>query len=227
MLYLIATPIGNLKDVTLRALETLASCDYLLCEDTRHSRVLLNHYNIKVPLKSFHLFNESSKEQSVIDDLKIGKAIGLLSDAGSPGISDPGERLVRRCRLEGLEVTPIPGPCAAIAALSTSGLSSIRFQFFGFLPRKKGKLKRALEGMLAYEGTSICYESPFRLLSTLKMLTTLDPARTCAVAREMTKKFETHIQGSSQKLFTHFSASKPKGEVVIMIAGADDNFMIE
>lgn len=223
VLYLIATPIGNLKDITLRALEILANCDYVLCEDTRHTRNLCNHYNVKVPLKSFHLFNEKAKEQAVIDDLKMGKEIGLVSDAGSPGISDPGERLVKRCREEGLDVIPVPGPCAAIAALSTSGLSSTRFQFFGFLPRKKGKLKKILEKILLYEGTSICYESPFRLLSTLKVLVDLEPTRPCAVARELTKKFESHVQGSALQVMQHFLQSTPKGEIVILIAGIDDS----
>jgi 16S rRNA (cytidine1402-2'-O)-methyltransferase len=222
MLYLIATPIGNLKDISLRALEMLARCDYLLCEDTRHTRVLLNHYEIKVSLKSFHLFNESAKENGIIEDLKQGKEIGLVSDAGSPGISDPGERLVKRCREEGIEVIAIPGACAAIAALSTSGLSSSKFQFFGFLPRKKGKLTKTLQQILNYEGTSVCYESPFRLLSTLKILVELDPSRSCAVARELTKKFETHLRGSAEELFKHFSQVKPKGEIVLMIGGIDE-----
>jgi 16S rRNA (cytidine1402-2'-O)-methyltransferase len=221
MLFLIATPIGNLKDFTLRAMETLHACDYVLCEDTRRTSLLLKHHSIRVPLKSFHLFNEASRENRVIDDLKSGKKIGLLSDAGTPGISDPGERLVRKCRSEGIEVTPIPGPCAAIAALSASGLPTSRFQFLGFLPKKKGKLKRILEDMLSYPGTSICYESPFRLVSTLKILADLDQARECTVAREITKKFESFLCGPPLHLLTHFTKHTPKGEIVLLIRGIE------
>jgi 16S rRNA (cytidine1402-2'-O)-methyltransferase len=221
MLLLIATPIGNLKDITLRALEMIAACDYLLCEDTRRTRILLEHYQIKVPLKSFHLFNESAKESRIIDDLNTGKTIGLVSDAGTPGISDPGERLIAKCRDLIIPVVPIPGPCAAIAALSASGLSTNRFQFFGFLPRKKGKLKKLLSEILSYEGTSICYESPYRLPDTLKILASLDPQRECVIAREITKKFETFQKGSAAELLSHFSVERPKGEIVFMICGVE------
>jgi 16S rRNA (cytidine1402-2'-O)-methyltransferase len=219
MLFLIATPIGNLKDISLRALETLQACDYLLCEDTRHTGLLLAHYQLKIPLKSFHLFNEVSKEKRVIADLKQGLNIGLVSDAGTPAISDPGEKLVRRCREEEITVVAIPGPCAAITALSASGLPTSRFQFFGFLPRKKGKLTHILAEALDYPGTTICYESPFRLAATLKILTSLDPQASCTVARELTKKFESFSHGSAQTLFEKFSASPPKGEIVLLIQG--------
>ena len=219
MLFLISTPIGNLKDITFRALETLKACDYVLCEDTRRTRILLEHYGLKIPLKSFHLFNEAAKEAQVIQDLKKGLQVGLVSDAGTPGISDPGERLVKRCRQEQINVIPIPGPCAAIAALAASGLGTARFQFFGFLPRKKGKLTKVLEEILNYEGTTVCYESPFRLAETLKILAALEPQRECTVAREITKKFETHAHGSSQMLAELFSKEKPKGEIVLLIAG--------
>jgi 16S rRNA (cytidine1402-2'-O)-methyltransferase len=219
MLFLIATPIGNLKDISLRALETLQACDYLLCEDTRHTRILLTHYQLKIPLKSFHLFNEASKEEQVIEDLKNGKKVGLVSDAGTPGISDPGERLVKRCRAEEISVIPIPGPSAAIAALSASGLETGRFQFFGFLPKKKGKLTRLLEEILTYEGTTVCYESPYRLVGTLKILTQLHPERECVVAREITKKFETYRKGSAHTLLEYFSRTPPKGEIVLLISG--------
>ena len=221
VLFLIATPIGNLKDITLRALETLKECDYLLCEDTRRTRILLEHYQLKIPLKSFHLFNEVSKENYVIEDLKNAKKIGLVSDAGTPGISDPGERLVKRCHDERIDVISIPGPCAAIAALSTSGLGTERFQFFGFLPKKKGKLSRTLEEILAYEGTTVCYESPYRIEGTLKIISTLNPERECVVARELTKKFETLMRGSAPSLLENFSQKKPKGEIVLLIAGIE------
>lgn len=220
MLFLIATPIGNLKDFSLRAVETIQQCDYLLCEDTRHTRILLEHYQLKIPLKSFHLFNEASKEAAILEDLKNEKTVGLVSDAGTPGISDPGERLVKRCYDEGIRVVPIPGPCAAIAALSASGLDTERFQFFGFLPKKKGKLT-ALKEILTYEGTTVCYESPYRLEATLKMLSGLSPDRECAVARELTKKFETIVRGSASALFEKFSKTKVKGEIVLLIAGIE------
>lgn len=220
-MFLIATPIGNLKDISPRALETIAACDYLLCEDTRHTRNLLNHFELKVPLRSFHLFNEASKESEVIYDLKQGKTIGLVSDAGTPGISDPGERLVARCRAEDIPVTPIPGPCAAIAALSASGLPTTRFQFFGFLPRKSGRLTKTLEEMLTYPGTSVCYESPYRLAKTLKIVAQLDPERECVVAREITKKFETFMKGTATTLLAHFTAKPPKGEIVLLISGIE------
>ncbi|MCH9624859.1 MAG: Ribosomal RNA small subunit methyltransferase I [Chlamydiales bacterium] len=221
MLYLISTPIGNLKDITPRALETLAACDYVLCEDTRRTRILLNHYSIKAHLKSFHLFNEASKENRVIEDLNNSMEIGLVSDAGTPGISDPGERLVKRCRAEQITVIPIPGPCAAIAALCASGLVTTRFQFFGFLPRKKGKLTKALDSMLLFPGTTICYESPYRIAPTLKVLAELDPERECVVAREITKKFETFVKGSALTLFEKYHEAKPKGEIVLLISGIE------
>jgi 16S rRNA (cytidine1402-2'-O)-methyltransferase len=222
MLFLIATPIGNLKDISFRALETCAACDYLLCEDTRHTRILLAHYQLKVPLKSFHLFNEASKEGGVILDLKNGKRVGLISDAGTPGISDPGQRLIQRCYKEGVTVTPIPGPCAAIAALAASGLATEPFQFLGFLPRKKGKLLRTIESILTYKGTSVCYESIYRLVGTLKIVSELAPDRECVIARELTKKFESFVRGPSASLFTHFSQAKPKGEIVLLISGIED-----
>jgi 16S rRNA (cytidine1402-2'-O)-methyltransferase len=221
MLFLISTPIGNLKDITFRALETLQACDYVLCEDTRRTRILLDHYMLKIPLKSFHLFNEATKEKQVIQDLKNGMQIGLVSDAGTPGISDPGQRLVRHCRQEEIPVVPIPGPCAVLAALAASGLETSRFQFFGFLPRKKGKLSKVLNEILGYEGTTVCYESPFRLGETLKLLASLNPERECIVARELTKKFETFTRGSAQTLAYFFSKDRPKGEIVLLIAGIE------
>jgi 16S rRNA (cytidine1402-2'-O)-methyltransferase len=219
MLFLIASPIGNLKDVTHRAIEAIQACDYLLCEDTRHTKNLLNHYGLKAVLKSFHQFNEAAKEDGIICDLKKGLKIGLISDAGTPGISDPGERLIKRCREETLLVIPIPGPCAAISALSASGLKTERFQFVGFLPRKKGKLKKLFEEILTYKGTTICYESPYRLIKTLQFIAELAPERECSVAREMTKKFEVFVRGTPQSLLASFADKTPKGEIVLLISG--------
>lgn len=219
MLYLIATPIGNLKDITYRAIDALRACDHILCEDTRTSSHLLKHYEISTPLKSFHQFNEASREDQVIADLKDGKSIGLITDAGTPCISDPGYRLVRRCREEGLEVTSIPGACAAVTALSGSGLPSNRFQFIGFLPKKQGQLKEVLIDALLYEGTSITYESPHRLINTLEFLDQLYPAAKICVCRELTKKFEEYKFGPADTIANHYRETPPKGEIVLLIQG--------
>ena len=219
MLYLVSTPIGNLADFTLRAIETLKNSDYILCEDTRHSRILLNHYGINTPLKSYHQFSEASREEAIIEDLKNGKQISLISDAGTPGISDPGERLVSRCCEESLKVTPIPGPSAVITALSASGLNTAQFQFLGFLPRKSGELKKALLDILHYAGTSICYESPKRIDSVLKLLKELDPERKIVVARELTKKFEEFHKGSANQVYESIANNPIKGEITLLIAG--------
>lgn len=219
MLYLIPTPIGNLSDFSLRAIEVLKECDYLLCEDTRRTRILLNHYEIKLPLRSFNAHSEGGKLPRVVEDLEAEMTIGLVSDAGTPGISDPGERLVAACREADLEVVAIPGACAVTVALSASGLDTKRFQFVGFLPRKKGKMRKAFEEMTTYPGTSICYESPFRIVTALKILVEVDPERRVVVARELTKKFEEYIDGTAAEALEHFSRKTPKGEFVLMVAG--------
>lgn len=218
MLYLVATPIGNLGDITFRAIETLKSCDYILCEDTRHSLQLLNHYHITKPLKSYHKFNEASREKAILDDLREGKTIALISDAGTPGISDPGERLAQSCIAAGIPLAAIPGPCAAIMALTCSGMDASRFQFCGFLPKTSGKLREALTEILAYNGTTICYESPQRLLETLALIQELSPNRKLALARELTKKFEEIKQGTPIELIKHFESHTLKGEIVLLIS---------
>lgn len=220
MLYLVATPIGNLSDITFRAIEVLKSVDYILCEDTRHSSVLLRHYEIHKPLKSFHKFSESSKESEIIEDLSSGKNIALISDAGTPGISDPGTKLVQECIKNNLPVTSIPGPCAAVVALSCSGLDTDQFQFFGFLPRKTNELKQSLQKILTYEGTTICYEAPHRLLQTLKILNELSSERTVVIGRELTKKFEEFKRGTAAELLNYWDERTIKGECVLLIAGA-------
>lgn len=220
MLYLVPTPIGNLSDITFRAIETLKSCDLVLCEDTRVSLKLLRHFNIETQAQSFHQFNEAAKEDAIIEKIKNGSSIALISDAGTPGISDPGSRLVQRCRKENLPVSSIPGPCAAITALSASGLSTERFQFLGFIPRKIGPIKDSLIQAIIYTGTTIYYESPNRLAKTLKLLASFAPEQEVVVARELTKKFEEYQKGSAQKLFSHFQEKPPKGEIVLMIAGS-------
>ncbi|MBI2743683.1 MAG: 16S rRNA (cytidine(1402)-2'-O)-methyltransferase [Chlamydiales bacterium] len=221
MLYLIATPIGNLGDITLRALETLRACDYVLCEDTRRSQRLLAHYEIRKPLKSYHKFNERRRSAEVIADLKAGLNVGLVTDAGTPGICDPGEILVKLCHENSLEVTAIPGACAAVTALSISGFSTERFQLLGFLPKKKGQLTRILEEQLAYPGTSIFYESPYRVLKTLEILNTIAPDLQVAVIRELTKLHEENARGTPQELIARFTAKKPKGEIVLLFPGQE------
>ncbi|MFI5344318.1 MAG: 16S rRNA (cytidine(1402)-2'-O)-methyltransferase [Chlamydiales bacterium] len=218
MLYLVATPIGHLRDITFRAIDTLKMCDYILCEDTRHSVALLHHYEIHKPLKSYHKFSEAAQVDRIIQDLKNGRVIGLISDAGTPGISDPGTLLIKKCIEEDLPVTAIPGPCAAIQALSCSGLPTDRFQFWGFLARKENELKRELQTILNYPGTTICHESPHRLLETLSLLQQLEPHRLLVVARELTKKFEEIKRGLAQDLIDHWQKSALKGEIVLLIS---------
>ncbi len=220
MLYLVATPIGNLADITLRALETLRSCDYILCEDTRHSHILLQHYNIEKPLKSYHKFNEAFRAESIVQDLELGKSICLISDAGTPSISDPGAALVKLCIERNILISAIPGPCAAIQALSCSGLPTDRFQFWGFLARKEGALKRELQSILVYPGTTICYESPHRLLNVLELIQSMQPQRLLVVARELTKKFEEIVRGSAKALIEHWQQTPLKGEIVLLFSPA-------
>jgi 16S rRNA (cytidine1402-2'-O)-methyltransferase len=217
MLYLVATPIGNLADITLRALEVLKSCDYILCEDTRHSRILLNYYQIHKPTKSYHKFNEASQAEPILKDLESGKQICLISDAGTPGISDPGAAIVKQCIERRLPITALPGPCAAIQALSCSGLPTERFQFLGFLPRRENVLKRELQKILSYAGTTICYESPHRLLKVLQLIHSIQPQRELVIARELTKKFEEIIRGISALLIENWKGTL-KGEIVLLIS---------
>jgi 16S rRNA (cytidine1402-2'-O)-methyltransferase len=212
MLYLIATPIGNLADITFRAVEILKKCDYILCEDTRHSRILLEHYKIKTPLKSFHKFNEASRERSILDDLKNGLSIGIISDAGMPMICDPGMRIVQACRKEDLEVTVVPGPSAFLTAFALSGWETESFQFVGFLPKNSKKIQE----LLRYPGVTLGYESPNRLCKTLASL----PEDTfVAVARELTKLHEDFREGTAKELLKHYNTSQPKGEIVLLIKG--------
>lgn len=214
MLYLVATPIGNLKDVTHRAVDILKQSDIILCEDTRHSAPLLKHYGIHKPLKSYHKFSESKLQQQILNWLKDGKTLSLISDAGTPSICDPGERLVHKCLEESLPVIPIPGPCALIHALIGSGLVTTPFQFLGFLPKKKGELMEVLLDTLSYQGTTICYESPKRIQNSLELIARLDPEREVVIARELTKKFEEFIRGTAENLAKR---DQLKGELVLLI----------
>lgn len=220
MLYLIATPIGNLADITYRAVETLQKCDLILCEDTRHSQILLHHYNIKKPLKSYHKFNEATRESEIIDQLKEGAQIALISDGGTPGICDPGHALVVKCLQEGVAVTALPGACAAIVALTLTSMNSELFQFVGFLPKKSSELKKKLASILPYTGSTICYESPHRLKETLQLLSLLCPERKISVLRELTKMHEEHLAGTAVELLAHFESHPPRGEIVLIISGS-------
>jgi 16S rRNA (cytidine1402-2'-O)-methyltransferase len=221
MLYLVATPLGNLKDITLHAIEILKACDYILCEDTRHSRILLDEYHINKPLKSFHQFNEKEMEERIIADLKNGKEIGLISDAGTPGICDPGEALVKRCYAENLSFTNIPGPSAWVMALALCPFNKEHVQFVGFLPKKEEERKRLLASTLTTTATTIFYESPHRLVDSLKVL---QPLRKACVMRELTKKFEEHRLGTAAELVRHYEQNPPKGEIVVVVEGATHDY---
>jgi 16S rRNA (cytidine1402-2'-O)-methyltransferase len=219
-LYLVPTPIGNLGDITLRAVEVLRSADLILAEDTRTTRVLLNHYSIKAPLQSHHKFNEHRSLETVCDNIENGTVTALVSDAGTPGVSDPGFLLVRRCIERGIAVEALPGATAFVPALVSSGLPSDRFCFEGFLPQKKGRQKR-LTSLATEERTMILYESPFRVLKTIEQLAAvLGEERRASVSRELTKKFEETIHGTLGSLAGHFKTTAPRGEFVIVVAGA-------
>lgn len=218
-LYLVPTPIGNLADITLRALDVLRSVDFILAEDTRTSGILLKHYDIVKPLQSFHNFNEHRIIDTIVKRMHDGETAALVSDAGTPGISDPGFLLVRACLTAGLEVECLPGATALIPALVKSGLPSDRFVFEGFLPHKKGR-QTALKNLAAEERTLIFYESPHRLIKTLEQLAEyFGPGRKAAVSRELTKKFEETRRGTLLELVTHFTQHPPKGEIVIVVDG--------
>ena len=219
MLYLVATPIGHLGDFSLRAEQTLKAVDYILCEDTRTSRVLLDRYGIQKPLKSFHKFNEAQGEEKVLEDLRSGKSIALISDAGTPGLSDPGEKLISACVKAGIKMIPIPGPSALLAALVVSGLPMTPFQFVGFLPKKANEYKSALSAILSYPGTTVLYETPHRLKTLLSLM---PEKRSLSISRELTKKFEETLRGTAKELQAHFENHLPKGEFVVVIAAGDD-----
>jgi len=219
MLYVVATPIGNLSDITLRALEILKDVDLVAAEDTRHSGILLKHYQISKPLISFHEHNEAMRTAQLAERLRAGEKIALITDAGTPGLSDPGARLIRECIKRGLDFTIIPGPSSILTALVGSGFSAERFFFGGFLPVKSGQRERELRAAAAREETSIHFESPYRLTKTLKASIDIMPDRQLCVARELTKKFEEFRRGTAAELLAHYEAHPPKGEIVLLISG--------
>lgn len=217
-LYLVPTPIGNLDDITLRAIKVLQMVDIVLAEDTRTTQVLLKHLGLEKRLWSHHKFNEHAAVESVVETILGGETVALVSDAGTPGISDPGFLLVRTCLEHGVEVETLPGPTAFVPALINSGFSCDRFCFEGFLPQKKGRSKR-LQQLLEESRTMIFYESPYRLVKTLTQFAELFGAdREAAVSRELTKKFEENVRGTLQELIDHFSAGEVKGEIVIVLS---------
>ena len=219
MLYLVPTPIGNLQDITIRALEVLKKVDLILAEDTRTSSKLLNHYGIQKPVTPFHQHNEHQVLQHIITQLENGKIMALITDAGTPGISDPGFLLVRECISAGIKVECLPGATAFVPALVNSGLPSDRFCFEGFLPLKKGRHSLLTE-LAEEERTLILYESPVRLLKTLNDLVKyFGRDRRCCVSRELTKVYEENVRGTLQEVLEHFSEKTVKGEIVIILAG--------
>ncbi len=221
MLYLIPTPIGNLADITLRALEILKSVDLILAEDTRTSSVLLNHYLIQKPISPYHQHNEHKIVQHLTEQMLGGKKIALLTDAGTPGISDPAYLLVKHCIENNVEVNCLPGATAFVPALVNSGLPTDRFCFEGFLPLKKGR-QTFLKKMAIEERTMIFYESPLRLLKTLShFIEYFGASRRCCVSRELSKKFEENKRGTLQEVHDYFLSKSIKGEIVIVVEGLD------
>lgn len=217
---LIPTPIGNLGDITRRAIEVLQEADQIACEDTRHSKPLFNYLEISKPLISMHEHNEAKRAGEIVKMVKAGQIIAVVTDAGMPGISDPGYRLIQACLEEDVPFEVLPGPSAVITALIGSGFPCHAFRFGGFLSVKSGKRRTALEQVFESGETGIFFESPHRIASTLAVLAEIRPgARTC-VARELTKKFETYHRGSAAELLAEFSGKKAKGEIVLLVDGA-------
>lgn len=220
MLYIVPTPVGNLDDMTFRGVEVLKNADLILAEDTRTSGVLLKHFDIHTPMRSYHKFNEHQVVEAIAERLEAGQTIALISDAGTPGISDPGFMLARECRRRSLPISCLPGATAFVPALVDSGLPCDRFVFEGFLPVKKGRATRLAE-LASEPRTVIIYESPHRLERTLRQLTeSFGAERKAAVCREISKLHETIHSGTLQELSEYFTANKPKGEIVIILEGS-------
>ena len=219
MLYLCATPIGNLEDITFRVLRTLKEVDLIAAEDTRNSQKLLNHFDIHTPMTSYHEYNKYDKAEYLVGLILDGKNIACITDAGTPGISDPGEVLVQKCYEAGIKVTSLPGPVACITALTMSGLSTRRFAFEAFLPTDKKEREEVLKEMAAETRTIVMYEAPHRLVKTLKLLAERLGDRKVTVCRELTKRHETAFQSTLEGAVAYYEANDPKGECVIVIAG--------
>ncbi|MFN3996771.1 16S rRNA (cytidine(1402)-2'-O)-methyltransferase [Algoriphagus sp.] len=221
-LYLVPTPIGNLKDITLRAIEILKAVDVILAEDTRTSGILLKHLEISKPLQSYHIFNEHKAAEKLVERMKRGEIFALVSDAGTPAISDPGFLLVREVLAAGLEVQCLPGPTAFVPALVNSGLPNDRFVFEGFLPHKKGR-KTRIESLVEETRTIILYESTHRLMKTLEQLSeAFGPSRHACVSRELTKLHEENVRGTLAELIEYYQTHPQKGEIVLVVAGKSE-----
>jgi len=216
-LYLVATPIGNLEDITLRALRVLRECDVVAAEDTRRTGQLLKNFEISKPLLSYFQFNEARRSEEIIERLRRGEKVALVTDAGSPGISDPGGRVVKAAIAAGLRVEPVPGPCALVTALTASGLATDEFHFIGFLPHKSGQRRNQLEALKSFAGTLVFYESPYRVEKLLGELNNVFPERTVVLARELTKKFEEFLRGQPAELLATARQRSLKGEFVVLV----------
>jgi 16S rRNA (cytidine1402-2'-O)-methyltransferase len=216
----VATPIGNLEDITLRALRVLRECDVIAAEDTRHTGHLLQAYEIKKPLISYFKFNEAKRSEEIIQRLANGQKVALVTDAGTPGISDPGQRVVRAALEAGYKVESIPGPCAFVAGLTASGLATEEFYFVGFLPQKSTQRRRRLESLKSLEATLVFYESPYRVDKLMGEIAELMPLRRVVLARELTKKFEEYLRGTATELVEVYKKRRAKGEFVVMVEGA-------
>lgn len=220
-LYLVATPIGNLADITLRALHVLKCAGIVACEDTRHTGRLLAHHGVRARLLSLNEHNEARRIPELLAHLEAGGSVALVSDAGMPTVSDPGQRLVHAAVAAGLRVESLPGPSAVLAALAASGLPVTPFYFGGFLPHKKGQRARELEAARARDCTSVYFESPYRLVDTLALIAEAEPERRVVVARELTKKFEEFRRGPARNVLSHYQAKPPKGEITLVIAPSE------
>ncbi len=218
-LFVVATPIGNLEDMTYRAVRILSEVDLIAAEDTRKTKTLLTRYNINTPMTSYHKFNIKAKTDHLIEQIKNGKNIALVSDAGTPGISDPGYEIISASVDQNIRVEVIPGACAAISGLISSGLPTDKFIFIGFLPKKPGKKKKALENLKNETGTIVIYESPYRVKKTLADIFAIMGNRKVAICREMTKKFEEIIRGNVEEVMEKIKERNLKGEVVVVLAG--------
>lgn len=222
-LYVVPTPVGNLEDMTFRAIRVLKEADLILAEDTRTSGILLKHYDIKNPMQSHHKFNEHQTVEHIVTRIKSGEIIALISDAGTPGISDPGFLIVRECVRNGIEVQCLPGATAFVPAIVSSGLPNERFCFEGFLPQKKGRMTR-LNSLAEEKRTMIFYESPYRLVKTLTQFSEIfGPERPVSVCREISKVHEESVRGTLAEVIQHFTENEPRGEIVIVLGGKEDN----
>lgn len=220
-LFLCATPIGNLQDITLRVLDTLKEVDLIACEDTRQTLKLLNHFSIEKPVTSYFEHNKKYKGEKILEALLAGKDVALVSDAGMPGVSDPGQDLVKDCIEQGIEVTALPGPVAAVTGLVLSGLNTQRFCFEGFIPRSKKEKKIFFDQLVNEERTMVFYEAPHRLLETLSLMALVFGERQMAACRELTKKFEEVVRGNISEVYEYFVSKGVKGEFTLILEGAE------